>query len=119
AGHEEKESYITLDDIDLTRLLTPPLMKRIWPHNRYYNVFSDILDVHHFKHYQPTFISFTNTSIEITDQIIRWSKDNPQNLYFYLLANIHQYIDIRFHPKKKSGLFSILTTFKTHRFNET
>lgn len=116
---KKEESNISLDQIDLTHVLAPPPIQRLFPHNRYYDVLGDIKSLHHVKHYQPSFINFTKTTLEMMDEIIRMTKDNTQNLFFYLLANIHQYINMYFSPKRKSTLFSILTTLKGNRFNNT
>jgi len=113
----ETKSVIPLDQIDLMALLTPPPLSRIFPHNQYYNVLSDTKDMHHIKHYQTPFIDFTKTTLDMMEIMIKIMKDNTRNLSFYLLANIHQYVDMEFSPKRKSYLFSILFAFKGNRFN--
>jgi hypothetical protein len=116
---EKSKSDISIDTIDLRKLLAPPSRAQLSSQNVYYNVYYDTLAVLHTKYYEPTFTNFKETALVMIDDIFRMTKNHPVHLYFYLLANIHQYLNTQFCPKNKNYLRSILTEFRSNRFNAT
>lgn len=90
-------------------------------HNKYWDIYNDIKDVHCIAYREPHFRNFTETTRKFNGELCHLmnSYDDASQLYLYLLANLHHHLNMFFDPKVKCKLHSILDVFKQNRFTHT